>query len=242
MIMGSPEDEALRLIATQVADRLGEAGCAFVEDDCIGALAETLHAFFTEARIRILPLPREPERDQPTRPRQGGTQAMDDRLADAIKRMGQMLRGTDDALGHLNCAEFQPIAEVLVLAGCIEAARGAILSHSAGDSDIWDHHHALYKMEDSSGEGSLLAGFIREIQTGEPIKKWRNVFGEHPYAEDYFTKFERDAHAKPLATAYQRDVLSFRWDAEHPQDDSSQGWALEVVATERGWTKSDPSR
>lgn len=240
--MGSPEDEALRLIATQVADRLGEAGCAFVEDDCIGALAEALHAFFTAAGIRILPLPTEPERGEATRPWQGGSQAADDRLADAIERMGQMLQGTDDALGHLNCAEFQPIAEVLVLAGHISAARGAILSHSAGDNDIWDHHHALYEMEGSAGERALLAGFIREIQTGEPIKKWRNVFGEHAYAEDYFTKFERDAHAKPLATAYQRDVHSFRWDAEDPQDDKGQGWALEVVATAQGRTESDPSR
>ena len=60
MNVDGPNDEALRLIATQVADRLGEAGCAFVEDECIGALAETLHAFLTGAGISILAAPTEP--------------------------------------------------------------------------------------------------------------------------------------------------------------------------------------
>jgi hypothetical protein len=60
MIVDGLEDEALRMIARQVADRLGEAGCAFIEDDCIAELAETLRAFFTTAEIRILAVPTEP--------------------------------------------------------------------------------------------------------------------------------------------------------------------------------------
>jgi hypothetical protein len=154
---------------------------------------------------------------------------MDERLADAVDRMGQMLRTSDDALGHLNCAEFQPIAEVLVLAGHIEAARGVILGHSAGDDDIEDHHHALYELRDPSGKDALLDGFIREIQTGEPIQKWRNVFGERARSMDYYTQYARDEEARHLAKAHRRDVLSYVWDAEHVQDDLDQGWLLEAV-------------
>jgi hypothetical protein len=62
--MDSAEDEALRLIARQVADRLGEAGCAFVEDECIDALAEAVHAFLTTAGIRIVAVPADPASDQ----------------------------------------------------------------------------------------------------------------------------------------------------------------------------------
>jgi hypothetical protein len=67
MNVDGPEAEALRLIARQVADRLGEAGYAFVEDECLGALAETLHAFLTTAGIRILAVPEEPGNSQAAR-------------------------------------------------------------------------------------------------------------------------------------------------------------------------------
>jgi hypothetical protein len=154
---------------------------------------------------------------------------MNKRLAETIERMGQVLRTSEDALGHLNCGEFQPIAEVLVLAGYVEAARDVIRGHSAGDNDIEDHHHALYELEDPSREGTLLDGFVREIQTGEPIQKWRNVFGEQAHSMEYYTRYARDEHAGHLAKAYRRNVLSFGWDATNPQDDPYQGWMLEVV-------------
>jgi hypothetical protein len=157
---------------------------------------------------------------------------MGERLAEAIERMGQMLRCTDDALSHLNCTEFQPIVEVLVLTGHLAAARDVVLGHSAGDDDIWDHHHALYEVErreDGSSRGHLLNGFIREIQTGEPIMKWRNVFGERADSMDYFTQDARDYHARQLAKAYRQDVLSFVWHAAHVNGDSSEGWKLDAV-------------
>lgn len=73
---------------------------------------------------------------------------MDEKLALAIERMGRALGTSMDALGHLTCYEFAPIAEVLILAGHAHLAAMAIMGHGAGDDDEDDVHADLYESGD----------------------------------------------------------------------------------------------
>lgn len=89
-------------------------------------------------------------------------------LLNAIERMGGQLAGSIDALGHLTCSEFEPIAEVLVIAGFDKYARDVFIGHGLGDNEETDRHHALY---DTDNAEEIADGFVRalKVEYGFPL-------------------------------------------------------------------------
>jgi hypothetical protein len=80
----------------------------------------------------------------------------------AVEAMGKALSGSDYALGHLTCGEFEPIAEVLVLAGHDDLAASVLIGHGAGDNEEDDRHHDLYDSGDDQDE--IAQAHVRRIK------------------------------------------------------------------------------
>lgn len=158
--------------------------------------------------------------------------ATNEELVAAIREMGDALSASEDALGHFTCGEVEPLFRVLVLAGFDDLARSLIIGHGPGDSDPGDHHHSLYLEGRGDWDGPdqdvLAHAFVRELKTGEPTKKWRNLFGDGK-EHDYYTVGERDEHAPHLAKAYGTTVLSQMWSRDNPQDEVNGGWAVDAT-------------
>jgi hypothetical protein len=75
----------------------------------------------------------------------------------AIFDVGWSLNRSDDALKHLTCAEFQPIADLLALAGHPELAIDLIVNHAHGDDDEGDQHHDVYLAIREDGDAHAAA-------------------------------------------------------------------------------------
>lgn len=65
-------------------------------------------------------------------------------LADAIQAAGAALADAREGLGHLTCAEIQPMIDLLALVGMHDLAARMESGHATGDDDPADMHYATY--------------------------------------------------------------------------------------------------
>lgn len=78
-----------------------------------------------------------------------------DKLAQAVDYMARILKGLNagDAFGSMTCEEVESIAEVLAVAGHMDAAAHVLMMHGDTDREEGDVHRDVYLALQEPGAG-----------------------------------------------------------------------------------------